>query len=170
MAIACLSSNRASANDPEQLVIKFSDLTQQWTLLSYDISTYDGLKRYCADPAFRAHVLAVLNDIHSYDSLLYERVALKARFGANHEMKKVLHQIEAFEEKYKASNFSQMLRNECMDQRELERNEEALRNDIGASSYDSQVLVLEAHLEKYVKHITVLMEHINKHIHHLHIE
>lgn len=151
------------------LVDRFNDLTNRWALISYDIGTYDGLKKYCLDQSYRTHVIGILNDIHHYDSLLYERIKIKSLSGTNHEIKKVLHQIEAFEVKYKATSFAKTLHEECADQRSLERNYDELKNDIVDNSYDSQAHLLEAHLHSYVKHITRLMDHINEHIHHLHI-
>jgi hypothetical protein len=175
LAVSCLflaGSTYATGDQNESalLVSKFNDLTNQWALISYDLRTYDGLKKYCADHSFRRNVAETLNGIHHYDSLLYERLTVKARFSNNHEIKKVIHQIEAFETKYKASNFSKTLSEECSDQRSLEKNSDELRNDIGMNSYDSQVILLEATLDKYVKNITKLMDHINDHIHHLHID
>jgi len=154
----------------ESLVNTFDDLTNRWYLVSSEMKTYDGLKKYCNDPSYREDIMNVLAEIHHYDSLLYERVSLKARFDSGHEIKKVLHQIEQFEEKYSAASFSSTLRLECSEQRQVERHASETRNDIGSASYDNQVVVLEAHLNKYVNHITRLMDHIKEHLHHLHIE
>jgi len=154
----------------ESLVKRFDDLTNKWYLVSGEIKTYEGLNRYCSDPAFRESIIQVLDEIHHYDSLLYTRVSQKARFSSNHEIKKVLEQIEEFEEKYKADSFFATLREECSEQRTVERHANATRNDIGSASYDNQVVVLEAHLNRYVNQITRLMDHIKEHIHHLHIE
>ncbi len=170
--VAAVTFNSAEARQAqnESLVSKFDDLTNRWYLVSSEMKTYDGLKKYCNDQAYREHIMDVLEEIHHYDSLLYERVSLKARFDSGHEIKKVLHQIEQFEEKYSAASFSTTLRLECSEQRQVERHASETRNDIGSASYDSQVVVLEAHLNKYVNHITRLMDHIKEHIHHLHIE
>lgn len=169
-AFATVSLARPVDKNGTDLVDRFNDLANRWALISYDIGTYNGLKKYCQDQAYRTHVIGILNDIHHYDSLLYDGIKEKSLSGTNHEIKKVLHQIEAFEEKYKASSFAKTLHGECSDQRSLERNYDELKNDIAANSYDSQAHVLEAHLHSYVKHITRLMDHINEHIHHLHIE
>lgn len=160
-----------AGNEGNELVKKFSDLSNKWYLVSYDMNTYEGLKRYCRDAEFRTHVIDILNEIHKYDSLLYDRILYKAEAdGTNHEIKKTLKQIEEFEKKYKADSFSKKLKDECLGQRQLEKNYDEIKNDIGENSYDSQVLILEADLKKYVRHISKLMDHIKEHIHHLHIE
>ncbi len=157
-------------DDPE-LVKRFSDLTNRWFLISYDMNTYEGLKKYCSDENFRANVMDILDQIHDYDSMLYKKVAQKAMVeGSNHEIKKTLKQIEEFETKYNADNFYKKLREECHAQRQLEKSYKETKNDIGENSYDSQVIVLEADLKKYVRNISRLMDHIKEHIHHLHVE
>lgn len=165
----CISGIRA--NDDPELVKNFSDLTNRWYLISYEMNTYEGLKRYCRDSEFQSQVVRILDEIHHYDSMLYKRVMHKAEVdGSNHEIKKTLKQIQEFEEKFKADSFNKKLREECHAQRQLERSYDETKNQIGENSYDGQVLILEADLKKYVRHISRLMDHIKEHIHHLHIE
>lgn len=161
---------QSSGGEGDNIVKEFDDVVTRWDLLSSDLGSYEGLNKYCTEKAYQDNVIQTLNDIHHYDSLLYEKLARKARFGANHELKKTLQQIEEFETEFKGPSFLKKLHDECVGRREIEKNADETRNDIGMNSYDGQVLVLEADLNKYVVHITRLVDHIKDHIHHLNIE
>ena len=49
----------------------------------------------------------------------------------------------------------------------LEKNAEDTRNEVGYSSYSSQVYLLETELIKYVKHVTKRVDKIRQHVHHI---
>ena len=64
-------------------------------------------------------------------------------------------------------NFIHFLHEECVAQKDIEKNSKELKNDIGSESYDSQVYMLEIELGKFVKHITKRVDKIREHVHHL---
>lgn len=171
--ITALSTNYCSpllAQDSASVVAVFDDLVTRWDLLASDLGSYEGLNRYCTEKEYQDNVISILEDIHHYDSVLYDAIARKARFSNNSEMKKTLKQIEEFETEFKGPSFMKKLHDECVGRREIEKSRSETKNDIGMNSYDGQVMVLEADLHKYVIHITKLMDHIKDHVHHLNIE
>ena len=132
LASACITGLSAQSTDSVSIVKKFDELVLKWDLLAVELGQYEGLDKYCTDKSYQDNVIKTLEEIHHYDTLLYQTLAKKARYDKSAEIKKTLKQIE--------------------------------------ESYDGQVLVLEADLNKYVQHITRLMDHIEEHIHHLHLE
>lgn len=152
------------------IVKQFDNLVLRWDLMSTELGTYEGLTKYCTDKQYQQEVITTLNEIHHYDTLLYQKLSQKARFSDNSELKKTLAQIEEFETEFKGPSFMKKLQDECVGRREIEKGYEETKNDIGMNSYDGQVLVLETDLHKYVVHITKLMDHIKEHVHHLRIE
>ena len=170
IVLFCAGEVVLAQEEEENVVAKFDELVTRWDLLSADLGSYEGLNKYCTQKQYQEDVLKILNEIHHYDSLLYDRVSRKARFDKSHELKKTLQQIEEFEEEYKSPSFIKKLHDECVGRREIEKDSKELRSDIGTNSYDGQVLILEADLHKYIVHITKLVDHIKEHNHHLHIE
>ncbi len=156
--------------EDEGLVKKFDYLVTKWDLMSTELGTYEGLAKYCSDKQYQQEAIKTLEEIHHYDTLLYQKLSQKARFSNNSELKKTLAQIEEFETEFKGPSFMKKLQDECLGRREIEKGYEETKNDIGMNSYDGQITVLEADLHKYVAHITKLMDHIKEHVHHLHIE
>ncbi len=163
-------NDAAAQSDSTGIVKQFDALVIKWELLSNDLATYEGLEKYCTEKEYQTNVIKTLDEIHHYDSLLYQVISKKARFDKSAELKKTLAQIEEFETEYKGPSFIKKLHDECVGRREIEKDSKETRNDIGMNSYDGQVLILEADLKKYVTHITKLMDHIEEHVHHLHIE
>ncbi len=166
----CITSSLYAQEGEENVITKFDDIVTRWDILSDDLGSYEGLNKYCTQKQYQDEVITILNEIHHYDSVLYDKLSQKARFSKNHELKKTLEQIEQFEDEFKSPSFLKKLHDECVGRREIEKDAKETKNDIGMNSYDGQVLVLEADLHKYIIHITRLVDHIKDHIHHLHIE
>lgn len=147
------------------------DLTYKWDDEAEAMNSYEGLAKFCINEEYRLGILNLLNDIHHYDSVLYDRLLKASRFGRQtHEMKKTIEEIEKFETGYDTKSFVHFLHTECNARSEIERNAEDLKAEIGFYSYDGQIYVLENELDKYVSHITKRVDHIREHVHHLHIE
>ncbi|MEP4134481.1 MAG: hypothetical protein ABJL71_07650, partial [Cyclobacteriaceae bacterium] len=86
------------------------------------------------------------------------------------KISKAIKDIEKFEEGYSMKKFVHFLHQECKDQKEIEKNAEDLKSEIGSESYSGQIYILEIELNKYIKHITQRVDHIRKHVHHLHVK
>ncbi|MBV6645640.1 MAG: hypothetical protein KI790_09335 [Cyclobacteriaceae bacterium] len=153
--------------DPASLPEKIDQLTYKWDTEAVKLKTYEGLSGFCKNVSYRQETIQLLNDIHHYDSLLYDRLKTLSRRSSNKEISKTLKEIEKFEQEYSMKKFIHFLHGECTAQKELEHDSKDRRNDLGMESYDSQVILIEAELKKYVKHITKRADQIREHVHHL---
>lgn len=154
----------------ETLGQKIDELTYQWDEEAVGLNNYPGLSRFCTSAEYRGEIITLLQDIHHYDSVLYNRLSTAARFNNDHEIKSTLKEIEKFEGDYDMKSFIHFLHEECELRNEIEHNAEELKNDIGANSYDGQIYIIETELNKYIKHITKRVDNIRKHVHHLHVK
>ena len=145
-------------------------LTYGWDLESDEMDDYDGMLKFCTEEDYRFEIIAMLEDIHHYDSVLYDRLSRAARFSHNHEIKKTLDDIAKFEEDYSMNEFIHFLYLECQAINEIEQNRDDLEYEIGQESYDGKRYIIETELRKYIHHITRRVDVIREHVHHLHIE
>ena len=162
-----------NSNEQElSLEQEFDKLVQEWESLSAELSTYSGLKSYCTIDAYKANVINTLGIIHHYDSLVLEIITDPTEVALldDKEQKATLKEIEKFESEYSTTAFMVKLQEECKFRRDIEHDKKYSVNDIGANSYDGQILLLETDLRKYIKHIDSRVEHIDQHVHKLHID
>ncbi len=161
----------ASAQEEASLVKKINDLTYDWDLMSTTLNNYEGLGKFCSEASYRNEFVVLLQGIHHFDSVLYDKLTKAARMSAhNHDIKKAIEEIHAFEKEYDTHSFIRFLHDECVARQDIEKNAEALKGDVGSDSYGGQIYILESELNKYIKHITKRVDHIRKHVHHLHIQ
>ncbi len=150
---------------------KFDEITFNWDLESINLNSYTGLLKFCKEKEFRYEVIALMKDVHHYDSVLYSKLKYANRNGSgSREVKKAIKEIEKFEKDFSVKNFIAFLREECNNAKDIENNSNELKNDITSESYDGQVLIVENLLNKYIKHTTKRVDHIREHVHHLNIE
>ncbi len=161
-----LSVTSVRANQPD-FNENFTSLTYKWYFVSDELSTYQGLNKYCKDPEFQYEVKNVLREIHKYDSALYAKVTSLMAESPSRELKKTLKKIGHLEQKVNALMLSNLLKSECHNQRQLAREYRKVKNDFGAYSYDNQIVVTEVYLKKHVSKINDIMENIEDHFHHL---
>ncbi len=166
---ACLLSIQTFAQDDTagRLDEKIDELTYAWDLEADKLSSYEGLQNLCADQAYRKEIFKLLEDIHHYDTVLYGVLLKLSHSSKDREINKTLKEIKRFEEQYDTKSFIHYMREECVTMLEIEKNAEDSRNEVGYSSYSSQVYMLETELVKYVKHITKRVDKIREHVHHL---
>ena len=146
---------------------KIDKLTYAWDLEADKLSSYDGLANLCADQNYRKEIFDLLKEIHHYDTVLYDVLLKLSHRSKDKEINKTLKEIKKFEEDYDMQSFIHYMREECVTLLEIEKNAEDTRNDVGYSSYSSQVYLLETELVRYVKHITKRVDKIRDHVHHL---
>jgi len=152
----------SSLAQDENVGAKLEELTIDWDQEAERLSTYDGLTQFCLDKNYRATMVGILKGIHHYDSVLYQVIAKKVRFGGSGEMKKTLKDIEKLENGYTIKDFLNFLNVECIARNEIEKNARKTGED-----KDGEVYMLETELAKYVKHITKRIDVIREHVHHL---
>lgn len=146
------------------------EITYSWDLESDNLDDYDGMLKFCTNREYRLEVIAMLHDIHHYDSVLLERLRKAARFKKTAELEKTLADIEKFEKEYSMKAFVQFLYEECQGMSDIEKHKKEIRDDIGEESYDGKRYILETEIAKYIHHITKRVDVIREHVHHLHIE
>lgn len=165
-----LTCGHLTFGQDETLGQKIDELTYQWDLKSKELNSYEGLSEFCQDQAYRDDFVIMLNDIHHYDSVLYQRLLKAARISDSKEISKAIKDIEKFEDGYSMKKFIHFLHDECIDRNDIEKHAKELKSEIGSESYSGQIYILENELNKYVKHITTRVDHIRKHAHHLHVK
>ncbi|NQZ78237.1 MAG: hypothetical protein HRT61_19345 [Ekhidna sp.] len=151
----------------ERLDEKIDEVTYDWDLEADKLSTYVGLLQICSDTEYRSKVLHLLNEIHHYDTVLYEVLVNLSKKSDEKEIKKTLRDIKKFEEEYDTKSFIHFMNEECHAMREIEKDADVTVNDVGINSYSGQVYLLETELFKYVKNITSRVDKIRQHVHHL---
>lgn len=157
----CFCTITAIAQDEEEDIVAIvDDLTLQWDTSAEKLETYDGLRDYCRVKAYRDNTILLLNQIHHYDSTLYNIVRTKFEASEDEEARATLDDILTLESEYTTREFLKFLRQECMAYNDNERNK-------NIEGYEGQVKALEAELAKYVKSITRQIDIVDEHIHHL---
>ncbi len=165
-----LAFSNIHAQEQENLVIEFDNLSYEWDRIAELFDNYEGLGTFCSTDTIRTHVIEVLNGIHHYDSLIYDVLFEKSLVDGNHEIQKTIEQIQEFESEYSIKGFMEHLKVECHERSEVEHNRKNSVSDIGADSYDGQREIVETATFRYIKHVTKLVDHIRAHIHHLNLE
>ncbi|MEQ9405013.1 MAG: hypothetical protein RIM99_15580 [Cyclobacteriaceae bacterium] len=146
---------------------KIDEVTYSWDLEADKLTTYEGLLYVCGDQEYRNKVISLLNEIHHLDSILYTVLLDLSRKSDDKEVKKTLKDIKKFEEEYDTKSFIHFMSEECKAAKEIEKNADKTKNDVGENSYSGQVYLLETELFKYVKHVTQRVDKIRLHVHHL---
>lgn len=149
------------------LSLRVDNLTYDWDREAKIISNYGGLDAFCNNVEYRNTIITLLNEIHHMDSVLYDRAKQASKRSSNTEIEKLIKDIEKFEKEFSMHKFLVHLKEECATQKEIEKNRVYTKNEVGAESYDGQILLLENELHKYIKHITKRVDTIRKHVHHL---
>ncbi len=167
LSIAAIHSFAQESSSEERLDEKIDQLTYAWDLEADKLSSYEGLQNLCADEKYRLEIFDLLREIHHYDTVLYDVLLKLSQRSKDREIKKTLHDIKKFEREYDMRKFIHYMREECVAMLEIEKNAEDTRNEVGYSSYSSQVYLLETELIKYVKHVTKRVDKIRQHVHHL---
>ena len=167
-ALILISINLFAQEDQEKrLDEKIDKITYDWDLEADKITSYAGLLQLCTDKEYRTRILELLDDIHHYDTILYNVLVKLARTSNDREVQKTLKDIKKFEEKYDTKSFIYFMNEECKAMFEIEKESGATANDVGINSYSGQVYLLETELFKYVKHVTARVDKIRLHVHHL---
>lgn len=155
----CLSFSQLVAQESDIVQI-IDELTLQWDEEAKELETYDGLRKYCRDRAYRDNTIQLLNQIHHYDSSLYTIVKKKFANNEDPEAKATLEDIETLELDYATKRFLNFLRRECMSFNDNENNK-------NIAGYDEMIKEIEAEMVDYVEAITKQIDTVDEHVHHL---
>ncbi len=150
-------------SEPEIVAI-VDDLRYKWDDEAEGLKTYEGLLEYCRTKPYRDKITKLLDDIHHYDSTLYDIVRTKYDENEDPEAAATIEDIEKLELDYKTRSFRSFLLLECTKRNDLDRN--AGRTGLDRNS--PEVLALEKELANYVEQVTMQVDVVDEHIHHLH--
>ena len=153
-----------SRDESKDIVAHIDELNKIWAAETENLETYEGLERYCQEKSYRDNVVATLEHIHHYDSVLYEIVTRKYDTNEDKEAKATLEDIKLLEVKYATLSFLKFLRKECGGYNFIESN---LTSPDYKKEYKKEVKRLEKAQKKYVKAITKQINVIDEHVHHL---
>jgi hypothetical protein len=170
LSLVLALSSYAGFSQEETLGQKINQLTFDWDLKSEELNSYEGLGEFCQNLDYRTEFVQLLNDIHHYDSVLYQRLLRASRTHHSRDIQKAIKDIEEFEKGYSMKKFIHFLHQECIDQKDIEKHAKELKTEIGSESYSGQIYILEIELNKYIKHITTRVDHIRKHVDHFHVK
>lgn len=162
-----ISASLFGQEEEQRLDEKIDEITYDWDLEADKLSSYEGLQELCVDEKYRSKIITLLDDIHHYDTILYNVLTKLSKTSDDKEIKKTLKDIKKFETEYDSKSFIHFMNEECKAMREIERKSEETANDVGINSYSGQVYLLETELFKYVKHVTARVDKIRLHVHHL---
>ncbi len=160
--ILFLFASTAAAQE-EDIVKIIDDLTIEWDNGAEKLSTYEGLKEYCRVKPYRDRTIKLLNNIHHYDTVLFQIVTEKFEMEKDPEAKATIDDIETLEVDYTTKSFLVFLREECQESNFIENN----LGRAGGEEYKQEVAALEEELKKYIDAITRQIDLIDDHVHHL---
>lgn len=170
LAVSHFSSLQLFGQTEETLGEAIDRISYKWDAEAITLETYAGLTSFCKDVDYRTSIIDLMNEIHHYDSVLYEKAKVAKARSNDHEIDKLIKDIESFEDKYSFKNFVHFLKVECDGQKNLEKNKTDLKTAMGEESLDGQIYVIEVEMQRYVKHLTKRVDLVRKHVHHLHIK
>ncbi|MCR9250344.1 MAG: hypothetical protein NXI20_07955 [bacterium] len=158
-----LSTGLFAQDDEKNIVEIIDDLTSNWDETAVLLDSYDGLKNYCKNRVVRNEMIDLLNQIHHYDTVLYNIVIHKYNTEKNKEAKATIDDINTVEVDYTTISFIKFLRTECGQFNDIEKN----YSREGGDTYQEEIDRLEAELDKYIVNITKRIDIIDEHVHHL---
>ena len=161
------SALKAQSEVEIPLADQFDAVAIEWIDKTKYLKTYQGVNEYCQNPNFRKSVNKLLVTIHSYDSLIVNKLDdPSAYLGWNmKEEKKTRSDIASFEKDFQLDDFIDEMREACLFRNEIEENSENLKNGVGIESYDAKVMVLETEVSRYLNKIDKLVLRIDDHLH-----
>ena len=87
----------AQSNESASIGEAIDNLTSKWDSEAKSLRTYDGLIKFCDDQEYRFGLIEMLNEVHHYDSVLYDRLTKAQRYNHRKEIEKTLKDISKFE-------------------------------------------------------------------------
>jgi len=146
----------------EDIVKIMDDHRTDWDTKVQFLRTYDDLKNLCRNRDFRSDLIRLLDQIHHYDTTLYNIVKFKYANNADPEAKATLDDIEKLERDYATLGFRNFVQTECSEYNMVE-------NSFGkeGDEYEAEKKRVRIELNKYVASITRQIDLIDEHAHHL---
>lgn len=160
------SSISLAAQDDVSIVVIIDDLTVRWDETALKMRTYQDIHNFCEEEDYRTKTIALLDNIHHWDTTLYFIVRGKYAENEDDEAEATLRDIERLETEYTTENFKSFIQQECTMLKVIESHfdQETVK------SYEKEIKKFEKELNKYVTTITSRIDIIDEHIHHLDLD
>ena len=163
--VLLLFSLNPAFSQSENIVKVMDDLRANWDTRAAFLQSYGDLSNLCRNRDFRGDLIKLLDNIHHYDTTLYNTVKVNYSNSEDPEVKATLEDIEKLERDYATLGFKQFIRDECGEYNMVE-------NSFGkeGEEYEREKKRVEIELLKYVGSITRQIDLIDEHAHHLKLE
>ncbi len=140
-------------------------LRGDWDAKVSFIRTLEDLRNLCRNRDFRVDLIELLDEIHHYDTTLYNTVIAKYSHNSDPEAKATLEDIETLELDYTTRSFKGFVHHECNEYNFVKNN--FSKSDPGYAEEKNRI---EIELNKYVSAITWQVDVIDEHAHHLDLQ
>ena len=171
ITILAQSWQGVAQNNQEDLSLRdsFDRITNDWLGKSEELKTYAGVKQYCLVSEVRSDIDNTIKDIHHYDSLILSRLDDPYTYLAvnKKEEKKTYKDLYEMELEYSYQGFNKTMKSICSYRKDIEKNASKLKKGL---TYDSEVMMLELEVGKYLNHIDKLAMRIDDHLHLIDLE
>ncbi len=159
-------SQHALSQETQNIVAIIDNLTVRWDQGAINLKTYQGIQEFCLNSDYQKETIALLDEIHHWDTSLYFIVQRKFDISEDKEAAETLKDIERLETEYSTINFKEFIQNECTDLKVIEDSFDPATT----KQYEKGIRQFEKELIKYVNSITFRIDIIDEHIHHLKLE
>ncbi len=146
----------------EDIVRVMDDLRVNWDTRAAFLQSYNDLQNLCKNRDFRSDLTKLLDQIHHFDTTLYNTVKAKYVGSADAEAKATLEDIEKLERDYATQGFKSFVHEECG---EFNMVESSFGKE--GDEYQAEKKRVEIALRRYVGSITRQIDLIDEHAHHL---
>lgn len=146
----------------EDIVRVMDDLRVNWDTRAAFLQSYTDLQNLCRNRDFRGDLIKLLDQIHHYDTTLYNIVKSKYANNPDPEAKATLEDIEKLERNFATGSFKSFVHEECGEYNMVE-------SSFGkeGEEYQAEKKRVEIALRRYVGSITRQIDLIDEHAHHL---
>lgn len=165
IAILIIVGSYNTCYSQKKNIVQIMDyLRGDWDAKVEFLKTFDDLQNLCRNRPFRVDLIGLLDDIHHYDTTLYNTVNQKYYQSSDPEARATLDDIETLERDYTTINFRDFVHKECSEYNFVESN-----FDHAGDDYESEKKRVEIELNKYLVAITWQIDIIDEHAHHLNL-
>jgi len=137
-----------------------------WNNKAQYLESYEDLKNLCKNDDFRTDLFALMDNIHHYDSTLYQIAKNKYWNDFDMEAKAAMDDITTLERDFTTKKFRDFMRHEC---KAYNKSEHSFLGHKGEKDEAEKERII-ASLVKYVTTITMQIETIDNHARHLKIQ
>lgn len=148
------------------IVKVIDELRYSWDETAIALKDYHGIQTFCSSKTEREKTLKLLDDIHHWDTTLYQVVREKYEKTKDKEAEATLKDIETLEKDFTTLKFKEFIQEECGAIK-------IIRDDfdeVTVKQYEKAIKKFEKELVTYINIITERIDIIDEHVHHLKLD